>query len=58
MLENNPEINKLRSEFKFPEGSLIEYDIHAPKDKWVITSVNHKPVDRDFEKWPLISGEF
>lgn len=54
----NPEKELLATQFKFPGGSLIEYDVFAPKDLWVITRVDAKPVDRDYDNWPLITGEF
>ena len=58
LAENNPELNKLHSEFQFPGGSLIKYDVNATKNKWVITSVDNKETNRDFDIWPLISGKF
>lgn len=58
-LENeNPDRENLQTQFRFPDGSLIEYDPLAPKDKWVITKVNQSKLDRNYENWPLIDGTF
>jgi hypothetical protein len=37
--------------FHYPNGDLIQYDIHAPKNKWVIKILNNKPFDRRFDRW-------
>jgi hypothetical protein len=58
LAEANPEPEKLKSAFQFPAGAIIEYELLSPKDKWEITAVDGKPVDREFDKWPLIEGEF
>ncbi|AEL25358.1 hypothetical protein [Cyclobacterium marinum] len=58
-LENkNPDMESLHTQFRFPDGLLIEYDPIAPKDKWVITKVNQSKLDRNYENWPLIEGSF
>ena len=57
LAEANPDPEKLKSSFQFPVGAKIEYEVLAPKDKWVITGVDGKPVDREYDKWPLIEGE-
>jgi hypothetical protein len=46
----------LKSQFQFPAGSKIDFDVNASKEKWVIKSVDGKSVDRDFDVWPLING--
>jgi len=51
---NNPEA--LFSQFQFPQGELITYDVKAPKNKWVIISHGEKKMDRDFDNWALIEG--
>ena len=56
LTEANPDQGKLRSSFQFPAGLRIEFEVLAPKDKWVITAVDGQPVDRDFDQWPLING--
>lgn len=54
----NPDMERLKTHFQFPGGSLIEYDVKAPKNKWVITQVDKSNIDREFDNWPLINGEF
>lgn len=51
-------MESLHTQFRFPDGLLIEYDPIAPKDKWVITKVNQSKLDRNYENWPLIEGSF
>lgn len=58
LLKNNPDLQILKRHFRFPGGSEIEYDLNAPEDQWVMISVDGKPLDRYFDKWPLISGDF
>jgi len=58
LLDSNPDLNQLKSQFHFPEGKRITYDVNAPRNKWIITAVDTKIVDRDFSKWPLLSGDF
>jgi len=58
IVSSNPDQKKLSNTFQFPDENIIEYDVNAPKNTWIIKSVDGKPVDRDFDKWPLISGEF
>lgn len=53
ILLQNPDQKKLMTQFHHPDGDMIEYDLHSPHDKWVIAAVNHKPVNRDFDRWPL-----
>lgn len=54
----NPDCTQLEHRFMMPGGSEIEYDLCSPKDKWVIKTVDGHPLDRDYDKWPLIEGEF
>jgi hypothetical protein len=53
---SNPDIERLKTTFQFPGGSLIEYDVYAPKNKWVITKVDGKLLDREYDAWPLLQG--
>ena len=55
-MDANPNPEKLKSEFQFSYGYKIDFDVNAPKNKWIIKSVDGKPLDRDFDSWPLISG--
>lgn len=58
LMKANSDIDKLKSGFQFPDGHKISYDVSAPKKKWVIVSADGKQLDRDFDKWPLIDGDF
>jgi hypothetical protein len=53
----NGDAEVLKTHFKWPDGSAIAYDVHAPKDQWVIVSVDGVAVDRNFGRWPLMQGE-
>lgn len=55
--KENPQTEILQNQFKFPNGPLLEYDVLAPKDKWVMVSENGKKLDRDFDSWPLLGGD-
>lgn len=50
----NKDDKSLLHEFQFPEGDLIEYDLDAPKKKWVICRVNGSRVDRRHYHWKQI----
>jgi len=54
----NSDWAKLEHQFSMPEGTIIGYDVNCSKDQWVIQSIDGKPVDREFDKWPLIRGDF
>jgi hypothetical protein len=54
--QNNPDKNAYHTQFKHPNGNFIVYDLNAPKDTWVIKSVNNNSVDRDFGRWPFFEG--
>jgi hypothetical protein len=56
LMDANQNSELLKSQFQFPSGSKIDFDVNAPKNKWVIKSVDGKPLDRDFDNWPLING--
>lgn len=53
---NNPDKKLYQTQFKHPNGNLIEYDLDSPKDTWVIKSINGKTVDRKFDQWPFFQG--
>lgn len=57
LIQANPNTAQLRTQFQFPNGEKITYDVDAPQNKWVIKSINGKDVDRDFDKWVLINGD-
>ena len=53
ILRNNPDNKALMTEFHHPDGDVIKYNLHAPHDKWVITNINGKNVNRNFDEWPF-----
>lgn len=59
LLENlekyNPNDNELKTQFQFPNGQKITYDVNSPQDTWVIKAIDGQTVDRDFDKWELIN---
>ena len=58
LIQANTNAAQLRTQFQFPNGEKVEYDVNAPQNKWVIKAINGQAVDRDFDKWVLINGEF
>ncbi len=54
----NKDVEQLKTQFRFPEGSLIEYEVNAPKNKWVVKAVDGIQQDRLFDKWPLVEGVY
>lgn len=58
VLKANPDETKLKDQFTYPAGNNILYNLTAPHNKWVITSVNDTILNQDFDKWPLMEGEF
>ena len=57
LTEANLDAHTLENHFQWPSGPSITYDVHAPQNQWVITSVDGKPVDRDHGQWPLMKGD-
>jgi hypothetical protein len=58
VIKSNRDEQKLFNSFRFPDGREISYDTNAPKDEWVIIADDKKTLDRDFDRWPLIEGNF
>jgi hypothetical protein len=56
IMTGNPDKKLYHTQFEHPNGNFIEYDLDSPKDTWVIKSVNNKPVNRQFDKWPFFDG--
>jgi hypothetical protein len=54
---NNDE-NSLYHVFKSLDQHTLTYDTLSPKDTWVIASDNGQPLDRKFDAWPLLSGDY
>lgn len=53
----NPD-DAVERRFVFPDGGgTVQYDIHAPRDKWVIQSANEKPQPRRYADWPALEGD-
>ncbi|MBT3602869.1 MAG: hypothetical protein HOE48_24925 [Candidatus Latescibacteria bacterium] len=57
LTEANGDGDVLQTRFQWPNGSTIVYDVRAPKDQWVLVSVDGKDVDRGFGVWPLMEGQ-
>lgn len=53
----NGDAPRLLKRFKHPDGHVVEYDVRAPKDKWVIKAVKGEKADRDFDAWPMLDGD-
>ena len=58
ILKENSDSKELSQFFQFPNGHKLSYDVNSPEEKWVIISDNGQLLDRDFDKWPLIDGDF
>ena len=56
VIENNLDEELLKTRFIHPNGNLIEYDLDAPKDQWVINNVNKKTVNRNFDQWAFFES--
>jgi hypothetical protein len=54
----NGDRERLRNTFEFPDGRKLSYDVRSRKSKWVITAVDDEEVDRDLDRWPLMSGRY
>lgn len=54
----NPDTGKLNARFVFPNGEQLSYNVNAPKNRWVMKSVNGKMLPRNIDRWPLIQGTF
>jgi len=53
----NPDPAALREKFFWPEGGSVEYDVKAPRNRWVIRRVDGTDTDRDFGGWPMWDGD-
>jgi hypothetical protein len=58
LLRANPAAAELVRAFVFPDGRRLTFDPYAPAGSWVMQSFDGKTLDRDFDRWPLISGRF
>ena len=41
------------NEFSTPNGHLLQYDLTAPNDQWVITQLDSDSLGRQFDDWTL-----
>ena len=55
--ESNSDPRLLYSEFQWPGGIRITYDVKAPKDQWVVISAGGQTMARSHDRWPLMVGE-
>lgn len=53
----NPDAATLSHSFQVPGGTKLEYDLHSPKDRWVMSTAGGKPLSREFDKWPILHLE-
>nr|WP_309687618.1 hypothetical protein [Armatimonas sp.] len=52
----NPDEAVLARSFTFPAGRVLTYDPASPTNRWVLVTENGKPLDRDFDTWPLLAA--
>lgn len=50
LIQSNPNAAQLKTQFQFPSGEKVEYDVNAPQNKWVVKAIIGQAVDRDFDK--------
>ena len=43
--------------FQWPDGPKLTYNVHAPRNRWVMVAVDDEPLDRTFDSWALMDGE-
>lgn len=55
VMQANPDTARLRTAFQWPGGGALEYNVDAERGSWVITSVDGKPAERDYDRWPLLT---
>ena len=54
LIADNAKLN-LKKQFNLPNTGVVSYNLHSQKNKWVITKVNGKKVDRKFDKWQRLN---
>ena len=54
---DNSDMVALRHTFQSPQGTRVDYDTDAPRNRWVIERINGQPVDREFDGWPRLQGK-
>ena len=53
----NPQPQKLYSQFNWPGSDTITYDLHSPKNLWVIKTAGKQNMNRQYDTWPLMDGD-
>ncbi|MCU0521925.1 MAG: hypothetical protein MUF84_14695 [Anaerolineae bacterium] len=56
LLEANDDAKLLERTFRWPDGPVLTYNVHAPKNRWVLVCVDGEPLDRAFDTWPRMDG--
>ena len=46
----------LSHQFTYPNEQVVQYDLNAPPQKWVITTFNNVLLERVVDQWPLINS--
>jgi hypothetical protein len=54
MILKNQTLNLFKTTIT-PENDTITFQLNTPKNRWVIESVNAKPLDRSFNHWKKIT---
>ena len=57
VVARNPDRQTLRTRFVWPSGAEVEYEVDAPPGTWVIAKADGRALDRDYDRWPLLSEE-
>jgi hypothetical protein len=52
----NPDPLLLQRTYTWPEGPVLTYNVHAPRNQWVLVAVDAQPLNRHFDRWPLLDG--
>jgi hypothetical protein len=53
----NPDVSRLETQFNWPVGTKLTYDVRAPKDRWVIETVDGESLGREHGSWSLMFGD-
>ena len=48
---------RLRHFPPFPNGPKLSYDPHSRNDRWVMTADGDRLFEREFDHWPLFTGD-
>jgi hypothetical protein len=56
LIRNNGKYD-LKRQFMLPGTGMVVYDLHSPKNKWMIKEANGKKVDRKIDKWERMRVE-